>query len=232
MAKFIKKQDGSLLNIVSLQNIKIDPEDNKNLILYRINGQMVVEKYSSTSDASNAYNTYKTAMTDTEGAGEKELKERIAELSAQVVEQQETISALQSENAGLSNTIDEALDISDDILGNNTSIIEYNSTGDNPFVLNSETGYYETTGTGDNILTATFTLSSAKDIILQYKGIRLMGSSSSAQVFLDNTELNYLDNSPNYIDYTISIDTPGVHTVKVEILSDDSRTFMSTKIII
>jgi len=116
MAIFIKKQNGSLLNIISLQNIKIDPEDDKRLILYRINGQIVIENYDSASEASEAYDTYKEAMTSSEGSTEKELRERVAELSAQVVEQQEQISDLTTEVEQQDDIIDIATRISNNIL--------------------------------------------------------------------------------------------------------------------
>ena len=92
MAKFIHRKDNKLLNLASLQFIKIDPEDNTKLILYRINGYPLIEKYDTTSEAYDAYTTYKDAMTDLEGPKYRELRQRVSDLSDTVVEQQGEIS--------------------------------------------------------------------------------------------------------------------------------------------
>lgn len=116
MSKFLLEKDGTLVNVVSLQFIKIDPENDKCLLLYRINGQIIREEYETAEEASEVYETYKEAMTDTEGPGQKELKKRIAELSNTVAEQQQTISNLETENTRLNNVIDIATSMSQDIL--------------------------------------------------------------------------------------------------------------------
>ncbi len=130
MAKFIQEKDGTLINVVSLQNVRIDPNDDTKLLFFRINGQILIEQYNTSEEASSAYNNYKTAMIDTEGATQKELKRRISELSNTVAEQQGQISsleiqitelegqisALEDENTALHEEIDTATDISDTIL--------------------------------------------------------------------------------------------------------------------
>ena len=111
MARFMQRKDGNLLNLLLLQFIKIDPNDNTNLLIYGINGQIMEEKYDTANEALEAYTTYKTAMTETQGPKQKELLKRIKELSDTIVEQESEISNLEIENETLSETVNEQDDI-------------------------------------------------------------------------------------------------------------------------
>lgn len=70
MARFIKTKDNKVINIQYVQNLVINPEDDKELIIYKSNGDKIIETYDSSSDAESAYNEYKTKMTESGGGGE------------------------------------------------------------------------------------------------------------------------------------------------------------------
>lgn len=111
MARFIRIKDDRVINIQYIQDLIINSEDDTELIIYNSNGDKILEKYDTAEEAEDAYDSYKSKLTEPSGSGEiQELQEEIQELSETVAEQQQSISDLESE-------VSDAEDLTEDILG-------------------------------------------------------------------------------------------------------------------
>jgi len=117
-------------------------------------------------------------------------------------------------------------------VGTNTNIptATYTASGDNLFVLNTTTGYYEYSGVGEGILTIDIIAIESGTMNINYKGNFLQGGESQTNLYLDNTLVGTLSNQSTYTDYPIQLSSAGSHTVKIEVLSDDNRTTMEVKL--
>lgn len=62
MTIFIKDQSEHIINLYYVQNIVINPEDDKEVIIYKTNGESIIEKYDSSNGALTAYNNYKSLI--------------------------------------------------------------------------------------------------------------------------------------------------------------------------
>ena len=118
MAVFIKDKNNDLINLYYVQDVFINPDNDKELIFYKVNGEIVLETYDTSEEAEEAYNTYKTSMKESSGSQKvKELQEQVKELSNTVQSQQEEITGLEDEVSDLNDEIDSAEDLTKDILG-------------------------------------------------------------------------------------------------------------------
>lgn len=114
MAYFIKKLDGGIFNSVLTQNVRISPDDNTIVEIIMRNGSIIQEELDTAENANNRLTNLKAALLSSGGGGSKEQEQKIAELSAQVVEQQATISELNT-------TINDSLVLITDINGEEVS---------------------------------------------------------------------------------------------------------------
>ena len=108
---------------------------------------------------------------------------------------------------------------------------EYESTGANPFILNSETGYYEISGPCNGLLEISFTNSITTDITLNYKGNKLTSDASYTDIELDGELVEGLGSTTDYEDVVIEDVTPGDHTITVKITSEYNTTNLSIKML-
>ena len=69
MATFIKSKDDKLINLYYVQNIVINPENDKEIIIYNKNGESITESYDTAEEASTAYDNYANKMEESSGGG-------------------------------------------------------------------------------------------------------------------------------------------------------------------
>ena len=78
MAVFIKSKDDKLINLYYVQNIVINPENDKEIIIYNKNGESIIESYDTAEEASTAHDNYVTKMEESSGGGSAKLQEKTA----------------------------------------------------------------------------------------------------------------------------------------------------------
>lgn len=103
--------------------------------------------------------------------------------------------------------------------------------GNNPFVLDQNTGYYEYAGEGYANLIASFTLPESMDITLNYKSFKITASDASNALYLDENALTGLGNVSEYTNHIIPNVSAGSHTIRIEISTSYSTTTCSVKVI-
>ena len=74
MATFIKSKDDKLINLYYVQNIVINPENDKEIIIYNKNGESITESYDTAEEANTAHDNYVTKMEESSGGGSAKLQ--------------------------------------------------------------------------------------------------------------------------------------------------------------
>lgn len=99
------------------------------------------------------------------------------------------------------------------------------------FILDTSTGYYEASGAGEYSLNISFTKTVAGNVKLNYKGRALTTAMSATSISMDGTLITYMSSEKEYTDCIIENVSVGSHTITVAVLSDESNTELSIKLI-
>lgn len=148
MGYFVQNKKGKIVNVTMIQNVVIDKLNPANIVWKIRNGQTFVDEYDNETDASEAYTKLQNALMDAAGGNEDELEAEIHSLKIQVnnlnaevttlnnsiTEKDSTINnlniqiadlqsqlAIASDRESLSNELDEAYLLADNIIGEEVS---------------------------------------------------------------------------------------------------------------
>lgn len=137
MGYFVQNKKGKIVNVTMIQNVFIDKLNPTNIVWRMRNGQTFIDEYDTDTEASEIYLKLQDALMNAAGGNEDELeaeihslKIQVNNLNAEVAEKTNTINSLNTQVASLqsqlvvandrqalSNELDEAYLLADDIIG-------------------------------------------------------------------------------------------------------------------